>query len=299
MATKKGALAEDPKKGGRTPKDWVEVAKRMFAKYKPGTEKHKQAQTILNRYGPTSGVKNWEAISKTPYGGNTGNKQPTPFNQLAPEKQFNQVGDEVGQTVIDQFNRIQQQGAFNPGDYNDTYQQAFNNVMGQFNLQNQPVFERQNKDVEQMIAERGWDPTGEAANELRSNMYRDQDMARQQSMYQAEQYGRQLQQQRFDNDLTQYNVPAAQLQAFAPYYGGMADIEGQRQGAAFLSQQQADQRAWQGSQAELDRQNQQRIASMNRSASPDPFALATHQSNLRREENREQFYDNNVTNLGR
>jgi len=75
---------------------------------------------------------------------------------------------------------MQQQGAFQPGDYNQSYQQAYQNVMGQFELQNRPQFEREQQAVEAQIAQRGIDPTGSQAQQLRDQIYQRQEQARQQ-----------------------------------------------------------------------------------------------------------------------
>jgi response regulator of citrate/malate metabolism len=58
-------------------------------------------------------------------------------------------------------------------------------------------------------------------------------------MYSAEQMGRGLQQQRFQQELTQYQVPTAQLQALQGYYTGqLGQVEAQRQ-REFEAQQAA------------------------------------------------------------
>lgn len=192
----------------------------------------------------------------------TGSQFPTPFNQQTPEQQLTNVQTGVGENVMSYLEQLQQQGAFNPGEYQDVYNQAYQNVMGQFNLQNQQAFQQQNQQIEQMIAERGIDPTGQQAQNLRQQLFKQQDQARQQAMYQAENMGRQLQEQRFQQDLIKYNVPTQQLGALQGYFGGqLGSVEAERQ------------RQFEAQQAERQRQASKEIARMGGGGKTDPFAL--------------------------
>jgi hypothetical protein len=183
------------------------------------------------------------------------------FQGLSSPEQIGQLQTGAGQNIQSYLQQLQAQGAFQPGEYEDTYQQAYQNVMGQFESQTAPEFARQNEAVEAAIAQRGIDPTGTQAQRLREQAYQNQAQARQQAMYQAEQMGRGLQQQRFQQELTQYQVPTAQLQALQGYYTGqLGQVEAQRQ-REFEAQQQQKQRAL------------QRELSARGGGSPDPFAL--------------------------
>lgn len=193
----------------------------------------------------------------------TGPSFKTPFTQQTPEEQVTNIQTGVGQNISDYLKQLQAQGAFNPGEYEDTYQQAYQNVMGQFELQNQQAFQQQNQQIEQMIAERGIDPTGRQAQNLRQQLYKQQDQARQQAMYQAENMGRQLQEQRFQRDLIKYNVPTQQLGALQGYFGGqLGQVEAEKQ------------RQFEAEQAEKQREASKDVARIGGGGGKaDPFAL--------------------------
>ena len=195
---------------------------------------------------------------------------PQQFQEMTPEEQITQVQTGAGQNIQSYLQNLQAQGAFNPGEYEDTYQQAYQNVMGQFESQTAPEFARQNEAVEAMIAQRGIDPTGKQAERLREQMYQNQSQARQQAMYQAEQMGRGLQQQRFQQELTQYQVPTAQLQALQGYFTGqVGQLEAQLQ------------REFEAQQAAKNRALQEQLAS--RGGGADPFALMEFEAKLKRD----------------
>jgi hypothetical protein len=111
------------------------------------------------------------------------------FQGLSSPEQIGQLQTGAGQNIQSYLQQLQAQGAFQPGEYEDTYQQAYQNVMGQFESQTAPEFARQNEAVEAAIAQRGIDPTGTQAQRLREQAYQNQAQARQQAMYQAEQMG--------------------------------------------------------------------------------------------------------------
>ena len=195
---------------------------------------------------------------------------PQQFQEMTPEQQIGQVQTGTGQNIQAYLQQLQTQGAFQPGEYEDTYQQAYQNVMGQFESQTAPEFARQNEAVEAMIAQRGIDPTGKQAERLREQMYQQQEQARQQAMYSAEQMGRGLQQQRFQQELTQYQVPTAQLQALQGYFSGqVGQLEAQRQ------------REFEAREAAKNRALQEQMAS--RGGGADPFALMEFEANLKRD----------------
>jgi hypothetical protein len=199
-----------------------------------------------------------------------GQATPAQFQELSAGDQLGQLQTGAGQNIQAYLQQLQAQGAFQPGEYEDTYQQAYQNVMGQFESQIEPQFARQNEAIEAAIAQRGIDPTGKQAERLREQAYQNQSQARQQAMYQAEQMGRGLQQQRFQQELTQYQVPTAQLQSLQGYYTGqLGQVEAQRQ-REFEAQQQQKQRAL---QRELSA----------RGGGADPFALMEFEANLKRD----------------
>lgn len=266
MAEKRSALTKKPSDKAKTPTKTPEqlglrVAGRGLYRNKQGELTNAQGQRV-DKTGkllktPTDDKKK---KTKKPLP-KTGADFKTPYNQQTPEQQVTNVQTETGQNVMDYLKQLQAQGAFNPGEYEDTYNQAYQNVMGQFNLQNQQAFQQQNQQIEQMIAERGVDPTGRQAQNLREQLYKQQDQARQQAMYQAENMGRQLQQQRFERDLQTYQVPGQMLGALGSYFGGqLGSVEAERQ------------RQFEAEQAKLQRQASKEIARSG-GGGADPFAL--------------------------
>lgn len=213
----------------------------------------------------------------------TGAEFATPFTEQTPGQQQTNIGTESGQSTIGLFEQLQKQGAFNPGDYTDTYHQAMNNVMGEFELQNKEQFQYENSAMEQQIAERGIDPQGVQARRMRDQLYNNQDKARQQSMYQGEQFGRALQQQRFEQDLSKYSVPASQLQAIQGYFAGqLGSVEAEKQ------------RKYEAAQAEKDRQNRLQLSKMGGGSNADPFAIMAAEYGYKRD----LLYDANALNSG-
>jgi hypothetical protein len=194
-----------------------------------------------------------------------------PFGQMSPQQQMETLGTGIGTGIQQYLGQMQQQGAFQPGDYNQSYQQAYQNVMGQFELQNRPQFEREQQAVEAQIAQRGIDPTGSQAQQLRDQIYQRQEQARQQAMYSAEQLGRNLQQQQFQQDLTTYQVPTAQLQALQGYYSGqLGTLEAQRQ------------REFEADQARRQRELQRELSARG-GGGADPFALMAAEYGYKRD----------------
>lgn len=264
----------------------------------PGIYRNKEGQLVntLGRRVDRSGrsvkippgkdgkVKNPKQEVAPPAAIQTGAEFATPFTEQTPGQQQTNIGTETGQSVMDYFNQLQQQGAFNPGDYTDTYHEAMNNVMGEFELQNKEQFQYDNSAMEQQIAERGIDPQGEQARRMRDQLYKNQDKARQQSMYQGEQFGRSLQQQRFEQDLSRYNVPASQLQAVQGYFAGqLGSVEAEKQ------------RKYEAAQAEKDRQNRLQLGKMGGGSNADPFAIMAAEYGYKRD----LLYDANALNSGK
>ena len=263
----------------------------------PGIYRNKEGQLVntLGRRVDRSGrsvkippgkdkkVKNPKQEVEAPAAIQTGAEFATPFTEQTPGQQQTNIGTESGQSVIDYFGQLQQQGAFNPGDYAETYRQAVDNVMGEFELQNKEQFQFENSAMEQQIAERGIDPQGVQARRMRDQLYNNQDKARQQSMYQGEQFGRSLQQQRFEQDLSRYNVPASQLQAIQGYFAGqLGSVEAEKQ------------RKYEAAQAEKDRQNRLQLGKMGGGSNADPFAIMAAEYGYKRD----LLYDANALNSG-
>jgi hypothetical protein len=144
--------------------------------------------------------------------------QQTPTPQLTPQQIESRVGTATG-TGVEQFmNMISQQGAFQPGSYDQQIQNARQNVLNQFEATNAPEFARQQAQFNQMAAERGLDPNSVAYKTLQQQLTERQDAARQGAMMAAEQAADQRQQQIFGQQLQQYQVPATMLGALQPFY---------------------------------------------------------------------------------
>lgn len=116
----------------------------------------------------------------------------TPFEQLTPEQQGQEMGD-VGGQVFTQMGGYAQQ--FDPATMQQNYEIGFaqererytKNLMDQFERRNQRQFEQQRLATQQQIAERGLDPASPAAQELMRQQNEREDMARQEAMTAAEQ----------------------------------------------------------------------------------------------------------------
>jgi hypothetical protein len=194
----------------------------------------------------------------------TGAQNPTAFNMQNPEQQVGNVQTEVGQNMMDYLGQLQAQGAFNPGDYQADYQQAYQNVYDQFEAQNARQFGLEAENVEEMIIQRGLDPAGRQAERLRTQMAENQGGLRRQAQLAAEQAGRAVEQQRFERDLTTYNVPTQQIAALSGLFSGqLGSVEAQRQ------------RAFEEQEAKKQRDQAMKIAQMNKGGGggADPFAL--------------------------
>jgi hypothetical protein len=170
----------------------------------------------------------------------------TPTPQLTPQQIESRVGTATG-TGVEQFmNMISQQGAFQPGSYDQQIQNARQNVLNQFEAANAPEFARQQAEFNQMAAERGLDPNSVAYKTLQQQLTQRQDAARQGAMMAAEQAADQRQQQIFGQQLQQYQAPASMLGAFAPFYGQFGQRLTEQEQQELAKQQMAQD--WQKAQ---------------------------------------------------
>lgn len=213
MAKRKGALAKDPKKeAGPTFKHeqnkaaYASINERQQARYRKilANKGRKAANQFLAK---TSGKPVTLPGQKAPPpAGPTGPaNEPapgTPFEQLTPEQQGQEMGD-VGGQIFTQMGGYAQQ--FDPRTFQQEYETGFNqemdryrqNVMSQFERRNQRQFEQQRLATQQQIAERGLDPASPAAQELMRQQNEREDLARQEAMSAAEQGAYGIQQQAF------------------------------------------------------------------------------------------------------
>lgn len=171
----------------------------------------------------------------------------TPTPQLTPQQLEQRVGTATG-TGVEQFmNIIGQQGAFQPGSFQNQMDAAYQNVMNQYQQTMAPEFAREQADFQQMAAERGLDPNSVAYQTLQKQLSQRQDQARQGAMQNALQAAQQVQQTGFTQALQGYQAPASMLGAFAPFY----DQFGRRLTAQEEQQYLRDKMA---QDAELERQ---------------------------------------------
>lgn len=150
----------------------------------------------------------------------------TPTTQLTPEQLELRIGAETGAGAGQFMDIIQQQGAFQPGSFQEQMDAAYQNVMNQYQQTMGPELAREQANFQQMAAERGLDPNSEAYKTLQSQLNQRQDLARQGAMQAGLQAAQQVQAQGFGQALQGYQAPAQMLQAFTPYY----NIFGQRMG---------------------------------------------------------------------
>jgi hypothetical protein len=210
---------------------------------------------------------------------------PTPQQQQT--DQYNGLMMQGGNAQSSQFDQIQEQGDFNPqtmgiqqfnyqqfqpGDFQQQFQGAYDTALNQFNRSSEPAFARQKQDFDQMVAERGIDPTSQQYKEMYKARISDpQETARlnaQDAAYQtglgaqnqayqqsantnSQQYGQAsgaygqnlgAQGQQFGQATTQYQMPYQNLSALSPYlqaqYGNQQAIQQQGFGQQNAAQNQ-------------------------------------------------------------
>ena len=185
--------------------------------------------------------------------------------------------DQTANTLINQgpFQAPEELPQFNPQDYQQQFDGAYQNVVDQFEQTNARNFSKQDADFKQMAAERGWDPSSKAyADAYQMQVLEPQQQARQNAQTQAYQTGLSAQQQAYGQQANTYNtqlgaqnqfygqaantfnMPYQQLAALNPYYG--------QQNAA---QMQRGQQQWQTGQNAYDRANQLAATRMSTGAS--------------------------------
>jgi hypothetical protein len=165
--------------------------------------------------------------------------QPQGQTQQSP---YESVQPGVAQGINQYLGYMQQQGQFQPGSFQDQMNQAYGNVMQQFEQTTAPQFQREQGEFAQMAAERGLDPNSEAYKSLQGQLAQRQDLARQQAMNQASQQAYGVQEQGFNQAAQQYQMPAQMLGQLGGYYGEMG-------AGARLGQQQQ----FEAGQSALDR----------------------------------------------
>lgn len=198
----KGALAQSPNINPKTGKPFKFTIKELQARQAAGRDLRPKQIARLEAAG----------LYEEPSG------EPAPIQELPPEQMFERVGGQTAAGIEQLMGQIQGAGAFQPGSYQDQMNQAYQNVMNQFEMTQGPQFAREQADFQQMAAERGLDPNSEAYKTLQSQLTQRQDLARQGAMQQAQQQAQAVQAQGFGQALQQYQAPAAMLGAYSPFY---------------------------------------------------------------------------------
>lgn len=144
-------------------------------------------------------------------------QQPKAFDQMSSAEQGAHLNTAAGQGVLQQLGYMQNQGAFNPGDFAAQQQAAYDRAMQNFERTTAPQFAREQADFQQMAAERGLDPNSEAYRALRSQMSDRQQFAREGAMLAGQEAANAIQQQGFNQAAMQYQMPAQMLGAYNPF----------------------------------------------------------------------------------
>ena len=234
---KKGALAKDPKKtttpsaptrpenkaifDAMTPDQQARYTKVRANKGLEAANKYAQSATGKQMTGPGGRARTPEEKRGTvaPVGPSNEPAPGTPFGQLTPEQQGQEMAD-VGGEVFTRMGGFANQ--FDPRAFQQQYEGGFGqemdryrqNYMNQFERRNQRQFEQQRLGVQQMIAERGLDPASPAAQELVRMQNEREDVARQEAMSAAEQGAYGVQQQAFGQAKDTALLPAQIAQGF-------------------------------------------------------------------------------------
>ncbi|NCX93989.1 MAG: hypothetical protein EBX40_04870 [Gammaproteobacteria bacterium] len=234
MAKKKGAMTKSPStlKTQSSGKLNDRVKDLGLRRLSPGVYRNIEGK-LTNSRGQLIDSKG-RVIRKVP---GTQPTQPTSF-------------DKTGQNVVNALNQqlqfLQTQGRFQPGDFNQQTEQAYNNVMQNFERTMGPQFAKEQAEFRQLAAERGLDPNSEAYRSLQQQINQSQESQRQAAMNAAQNASKDVQQQAFNQAVTQYQMPANLLAAYAPLYGTTEE-----------QQRFAQQLGW--DQAKLQQQGQQAL----------------------------------------
>jgi hypothetical protein len=190
------------------------------------------------------------------------------FERMSPEQQAQQLAGTSGQ-VFEQmagyaqgFDPSTMQSQYDPI-YSQEMERARQNVMGQFERQMAPEFQRQQEQFQQMAAERGLDPNSVAYKTQLQQLNERQDAARQQAISSAEQAAQGVQQTMFSQAGQMAMMPGQIVKQF------MTPYEYQQKMLQLQSQQQAE-----AEQGRLDRQSREQIARIGASAAnqgPTPY----------------------------
>lgn len=186
------------------------------------------------------------------------------FRTLSPEQQAEQMAGTSGSVYeqmagyAQQFDPRTMQSQYDPI-YSQEMERARQNVMGQFERQMAPEFQRQQEQFQQMAAERGLDPNSVAYKTQLQQLNERQDAARQQAMSSAETAAQGVQQSMFSQ--------AGQMAMMPGQIAGQFQDPYKLNFAQMLEQQKM---AFEARQAELERQNRLQIARTQSSGNQGP-----------------------------
>lgn len=187
------------------------------------------------------------------------------------KQQYDEIIDKAGDTQKKLLDETKDQGPFdptkmgvtpiqqfNPGDFQQQFQGAYDTALNQFNRSSQPAFDKQKQDFQQMVAERGIDPTSEQYRQMYKSMISDpQETARlnaQDAAYQtglgaqnqaysqaSGTYGQNLgaQGQQFGQASTTFQMPYQNLSALSPYLQAQYGNQAAQQQQGFTQQNMA------------------------------------------------------------
>lgn len=217
-------------------------------------------------------------------------------------EQYYDVMDSAGDQQKKLLDQTQEQGPFDPtkmgvnpiqqfqpGDFQQQFQGAYDAALNQFNRASQPAFDRQKKDFDQMIAERGIDPTSQQYKEMYKARISDpQETARlnaQDAAYQtglgaqnqaysqaSGTFGQNLgaQGQQFGQATTQHQMPYQNLNALSPYLQAQYGNQSAQQQQGFTQANMAQNQGYAKELAAIQQRHQMELAK---------FGAANQQSN--------------------
>jgi len=228
----------------------------------PNTQRMQRRLQFLQRNRPNDpAIRRLQAKLKT-----MPDYQAPDFRTLSPEQQAEQMAGTSGSVYeqmagyAQQFDPATMQSQYDPI-YSQEMERARQNVMGQFERQMAPEFQRQQEQFQQMAAERGLDPNSVAYKTQLQQLNERQDAARQQAMSSAETAAQGVQQSMFSQAGQMAMMPGQIASQFQdPYKLNFAQM---------LEQQKM---AFEARQAELERQNRLQIArTQGGSQGPTPY----------------------------
>lgn len=204
-----GALAVDPKKqrGFQVGTDQTKL-----------TAQQQRLQSIIDKKGGNApkAIKRLEKVNQAMGALNT---DPTGGQQQEQQSAFNQITDQSNNYLKGIFSQLENQGQFQPGNYQDMRQKASDTAMSEFNRQNQPRFQQEDADFEQRMAAEGIDPTSEKYRRLKGDMTQNRNNAIQGAQNNAFQMGQGEQSQAYNQQFNTWQAPLQAMQAAQPFYG--------------------------------------------------------------------------------